>query len=156
MEGIVPIASCVIAVLALLISACSFWWSYRTSVRPVLVFFNDEFSPEHKTTWSVQNVGNGPALNVVLCGGKTLQTLDESVCAILPALAPGAKERLSFVKTRLVFVATYSDLRGVKYTSTCSESINVFSSRNRFPRLKPNLPLSLAKSAGRQESQPSL
>lgn len=145
MENIISITSCVIAIIALLLSFLTFRWSYRTSIRPILVFFNDDADPQQNTTWSVQNVGNGPALNVEICGGWTLEKLDPTVCARLPALAPSAKERLSYLKTRCAFVATYSDLTGAKFTTTSYDSRNHFYHRNRYPDLVANLPHAWAK-----------
>ena len=57
-----------VSVAALVVSVTSFGLTYRlstqtatTSVQPVLVF---EYSGD--IGWSVRNVGNGPALNVLL------------------------------------------------------------------------------------------
>jgi hypothetical protein len=153
MEYSLTIAAGITAILAFLLSVFAFWWTYRTSVRPVLVFFVDEYVPGEITMWSIKNVGNGPALNVTICGGLTLDNLDESVCARLPALGPGDKERLSFLKKRCAFVATYDDLLNFSYTTTSFDSFNRYYLRNRYSNLRANLPLSWTKKQNKEKPQ---
>ena len=61
--------SVVISVVALVLSATTFgvnlWVGHRAAVRarqPVLVFVDDPAAG----CWTLQNIGNGPALNVIV------------------------------------------------------------------------------------------
>lgn len=136
-ETTVSILSSALSVLALCFSYVSFRRSHRTGIRPVLIFSNDAFDEACTTTWFVENAGNGPALNVVLCGGVSLAELDLRDAVVIPSLAKGSKERLGFIAQRVALVAKYSDIHGAKYTSTCFDNTNRLFERDKYPRLQP-------------------
>jgi hypothetical protein len=102
----------------------------------VLIFSNDAFDETSTTTWCVENAGNGPALNVVLCGGTSLADLDLEGAVVIPSFAKGSKERLGFIAQRCALVAKYSDIHGAKYTSTCFDNTNRLFERDNYPRLQ--------------------
>ncbi len=134
-ETVLTILSSAISIVALFFSFVSFRRSHRTGIRPVLVFSNDSFDEGTTTTWAVENAGNGPALNVVLCGGASLQQLDSGEAVIVPSMSKGSKERLSFISRRHAFVAKYTDVDGVVYTTTCSNNMNRLSEKDLYPSL---------------------
>lgn len=137
MEIVVSILSCFIASWALFFSYKSFRLSHRTSIRPVLIFSNADHADHEETTWYVENVGNGPALNVILCGGRSLTDLDSAGSLIIPGFAKGARERLSFIELKGVLVAKYCDVHGHKYTSTCFDNFNRLEEGDSYPDLAP-------------------
>ena len=135
------VISIFVAIVALVFSCVSFRRSHKTSIKPILIFSNDAFNDKSTTTWFVENVGNGPALNVILCGGKSLDMLHVDVAVVIPALATGTKEKLDFLPQRVVLVAKYADVYGGKYTSTCSNNENRLVERDIFPDLTPSCAL---------------
>jgi hypothetical protein len=119
---IIPIG---IALVALIFSIVSFVLSYRlgressvTNVRPVLVLEYDG-----DVGWILRNVGNGPALNVLVAqkqvGGNWFNPVR------VPPLAAGG----SFVPAWLNHVnttglgATYTDVDGRKYSSVTGNDL---------------------------------
>lgn len=134
-ETVLAIFSSALSVVALIFSFLSFRRSHRTGIRPVLVFSNDSFDEGSQTTWVVENAGNGPALNVVLCGGGSLVDLDASKAVVIPSMTRGSRERLGFISRRLVFVAKYTDVEGQKYTTTCADNVNQLFERDVYPSL---------------------
>lgn len=106
-----------LTLLALSLSFISFLVNYRHARRslalgrkPVIVF---EYSLE--VGWSLRNVGNGPALNLMVG-----EMLDDSVIdpGRIPALAKDAVVRLQQYEHRnLSLVAIYSDPEEIQYTA---------------------------------------
>lgn len=110
----------IIAISSLALAATSFavnfWIAHRGAVRarkPVLVFVDD---PERQC-WVLQNVGNGPALNVLVAQRHSGQWFN-------PVLTPPLAKDSIFPLTWLGRVnttglgATYSDFEDRRYTST--------------------------------------
>lgn len=145
--------SVLVAGIALIFSYISFRRSHRTSIQPILIFGNDICDDNNVTTWYVENVGNGPAMNVLLCGGVSMDGIDKDKAVIIPAMAKGAKERLNFLTKRSVLVATYCDVFGGKYTSTCTDSENAFFEKNLFPGIIPSRALYQIRMNGQQKDQ---
>ena len=125
-----------IAVTALVVSIISFTLTYRlsrqsavTSVRPVLVF---EYS--HKDNWGVRNVGNGPALNVIVA--KKTDTTDWYNPVRIPPLAKDGQFSLADwlyddpnVRT---LGAYYCDIVQRKYSSTCTNDLSEIHKGNKL------------------------
>lgn len=150
---IASISSCVVAFLALFFSIISFRRSHRTSIRPVLIFSNEASGEMGSTTWFVANVGNGPALNVMLCGGKSLTELDVENAVIAPAFDKGFKTKVSFIAQRVALVAKYNDIHGAIYTSTCCGNTNRIYERDKYPYLLPTRAFYQIQRKTRSESQ---
>jgi hypothetical protein len=110
---LISITSVTIAFVSLILNLAL---SHRASVRarkPVLVFVDD---PE-AGSWMLRNVGNGPALNVLVAQRA-------EGCWLRPVRAPPLSTNSSFALTWLGRVgdtglgASYSDFEGRRYTST--------------------------------------
>jgi hypothetical protein len=127
-----------ISVIAVVVSVTSIIISYTTSrkaritgVQPVLVFlFN------RNTGYSLQNIGNGPALNIVYTvkdsrKGWTMPTRipplarDGVFLRIPPSPSPAA-----------AFGCTYSDIKGRTYTTVLENEQIRISDRSPFPEWK--------------------
>ena len=110
-------ATLVVSVIALVLSLVNFVVTLVLTlrrddgaIRPVHVF------TYRREGWQVENLGNGPALDLVfhrLLGESVTQNVR------LPALGTGAAFPLHFARhdNRQVFVATYRDADGRKYSS---------------------------------------
>lgn len=106
------LAALVISLLSLAFAVRSRAIALKTTVVPTLVFA----CPGEN--WVVENIGNGPALNVVLYVGDIRNWKEAKQCYPLPA-----RSRLWFpeVKTpRYRLGASYEDIHGVQYTSICT------------------------------------
>ena len=116
-------AATVIAIVSVAIAAVSFfvnyWVGQRAAVRarkPVLVFVDDP----QRECWVLQNVGNGPALNVCVAQRQSGQWFN-------PVLVPPLAREASLPLTWLGRInttglgATYSDFEDRRYTSTLGD-----------------------------------
>ena len=113
-------AATVIAIVSVLIAAVSFvvnyWISHRAAVRaakPVLVFVDD---PE-RNCWVLQNVGNGPALNVLVAQRHSGRWFNPVLVPPLGTESTFPLEWLGRINTAGLG-ATYSDFEDRRYTST--------------------------------------
>ncbi len=87
------------------------------AIRPVLVF------TYRQEGWHVENLGNGPALDVIfhrLVGESVTQAVR------LPALARGSSLALHFARhdSKQIFVGTYLDANGRKYSSRSRDDLS--------------------------------
>ena len=110
----------VIAITSLALAATSFlvslWLAHRAAIRvrkPVLVFVDD---PD-RGCWVLQNVGNGPALNVLVAQRQAGLWFNP---VRAPPLAKDAAFSLGWLGrvTTTGLGATYSDFEDRRYTST--------------------------------------
>lgn len=121
----VDVISAGIAVLALVFSITSFVLSYQlskrsavTNVKPVLVFEYDG-----NVGWILRNIGNGPALNVLVA--QKMVRGDWFNPVRIPPLAAGS----SFIPSWLGHVNTtglgtiYMDVDGTKYSSVTGNDL---------------------------------
>ncbi len=115
-----------VSVGALVVSVISFSLTYRlstqtatTSVRPALVF---EYSQD--TGWSLRNVGNGPALNVVIA--ERTDTSPWANPVRVPPLPKDGKIQLAWIAHQNVRTlgATYVDIDNRSYSSSCTNDLS--------------------------------
>jgi len=125
----------VIAVVSVAIAATSFlvnFWIARGAAvrarRPVLVFVDD---PENDC-WLLQNVGNGPALNVLVAQRQSGQWFNPVVARPLAKDSTMPLTWLGRVNTTGLG-ATYSDFEDRRYTSTLGGERSKACDGNRFP-----------------------
>lgn len=121
------IAAIVISLLSLFFSLWSFRRRERAAVRPVLVF--------ERTTdrnWVIQNVGAGPALDVLI-GDQSWQNEEWFQIAQCHAIAADAIVTLPWLQQGRELGATYCDVTGRKYSSWCSSYRTEVTRGNRFP-----------------------
>lgn len=99
---------------------------------PVLVFARLSVK-----RWQLVNVGQGPALSIVV-GDKAQDGKWANRVRYFP-IAAGAAVELDSLQSGDQLVAVYSDIRGHSYSSVCSASENRFSQSNVFPDLVPTI-----------------
>jgi hypothetical protein len=125
----------VIAIVSLLFAAVSFVVNFsiahRAAVRarkPVLVFVDDR---EHQC-WVLQNVGNGPALNIVVAM-REFNTWFNPVLA--PPLAKDGAIPLTWLgRANTGLGATYSDFEDRRYTATSGGEYSRTYEGDRLPK----------------------
>ena len=130
-------ASFLISVFALVLSALSFavnlWVGRRATIRgrkPVLVFID-----ELDASWTIRNIGNGPALNVLVAQRQSGQWFNP--VRVRP-LAKDQTEPLAWLggANDTGLGAMYSDSEGMKYTSTLGNEVAVSYEGHRLPNWK--------------------
>jgi hypothetical protein len=128
-----------VAALALVVSVGSFVFTVFkgrydqiTGVKPALVFVFD-----HKSGWDLQNIGAGPALNIIVAkkeGGIASSTGNW----IQPVRVPPLKKDGAFPihwdpqNNTHGLGATYEDMWARAYTTTCGNDLNVIRRRRRL------------------------
>lgn len=109
-----------VSILAATISLISFALTYRqrgqsdiVGIRPALVFVFD-----NRTGWSLRNIGNGPALNVIVAKKRPYGEWFDAVR--VPPVAKDGKFLLHWIPIddENGLGATYNDIRGRPYTTT--------------------------------------
>ena len=125
----------VIAIVSVAIAGSSFvinlWMGQRAAVRarkPVLVFVDD---PERQC-WVLQNVGNGPALNVLVAQRQSGQWYNP---VLVPPLAKDSVVPLTWLGriNTAGLGASYSDFEDRRYTSTLGGEHSRTYEGNRLP-----------------------
>lgn len=114
-----------VSVIALVLGIANFLVTLRLTmrrdigaIRPVLVFI-------YKTEgWHIENIGNGPALDVIfhwLSGATNLQNVR------LPILAKSSNVLLHFARhaAKQVFAVTYRDADGRPYTTRSQHDVSI-------------------------------
>jgi hypothetical protein len=123
----IALSSITISILALLVAYFSNRGSVRAASRPILIF-----SMVSTFKWQVQNVGTGPAINVVVAdchpGGRT-----DSVTDCYP-IASGGHLDLAWIRAGWELKAIYTDVFGRAYSTLCAGKNTVFEG-DEFPYL---------------------
>jgi hypothetical protein len=114
-----PIGAFAVSVMSLTISYLSSRKTSITGIKPVLVFVYDE-----EKGWILQNIGNGPAMNIIVAqkrvGGEWFN----------PVRIPPVSKGTEFILTWLGHVndtglgATYTDFQDRTYSSTCGNDLS--------------------------------
>lgn len=130
-EMAISIIALTISLVSIVIAYYSFQREHRTSIVPVLIF-----SMRSKIAWQVQNVGKGPALDVIIGDGDW--NGNWSIIAQCYPIAAGATVALPWVEHGAELAATYTDIYGHSYTSWCKHDRTQVSEKNLFPKWKPN------------------
>ena len=121
-----------VAVLAIFVSIVSFTLSYQlskqssiASMKPVLVF---EYSPDKG--WVLRNVGNGPALNVILAMKEDNSDWFNPVR--IPPLSKDGEFILSWIRHSNIRTlgATYEDFMQKPYSTTCTDDLSRITEEN--------------------------
>jgi len=105
-------------------------YNYRRNVRPVLIF-----TKRNHNSWYLENVGSGPAIDVLLSdcrtkGGWDSPTRYHSI---------GVKDKAEILSTRAgdSFAVSYSDVNGRWYSTTCIDSQTTIHNKSTFRDWKP-------------------
>lgn len=122
----------VIASMALFVSISTFglgyffnWKAERTKRKPILAF---EYRPD--MGWFINNVGNGPALNIVIAFKG--QFVDWKYFVRIPALAEDSTFHISWIGHLSVWSlgAVYTDFQRIQYTSKSMHDENFIEDGN--------------------------
>jgi hypothetical protein len=132
MQLVVLIASPVVAIASLALNYFLYRKTQRASVMPVLVFVRIAAN-----RWQLANVGQGPALSIVV-GDKAPDGKWGNKVRYFP-IAAGAAVDVDSLQHGDQLIAVYTDIRGNTYSSVCSASENHFSRSNEFPDLTPTI-----------------
>jgi len=109
----IAISSILLSLIALGFSFYSFFKNLRASSRPVLIF---AMSANFK--WKLQNVGNGPAINVIVLDiDKKNDLISATNCY---PLAVNSNLELTWLTAAWKLVAIYTDIWGKKYETICA------------------------------------
>jgi hypothetical protein len=124
-------APAISAIAASLAFIAAVYFNRRTDlrvVRPVLVFVYKEEG------WYVSNVGNGPALDIVVAQQVPRRQWEKAVR--IPPLGKDREFKLHWLEDDNIhgLGATYSSFDGLRYTSECHNDLTTVKSRDRFPR----------------------
>jgi hypothetical protein len=123
-----------LALATSVVSLAVSWYTHRdtarASARPVLIF-----SARTDSLWQVQNVGNGPALDV-LVGDRNESGQYPRITGCYP-LAAGASASLTWQQYPHGWAATYADIFGNVFTTVCADHKNNVYGFNRFAAWRP-------------------
>jgi hypothetical protein len=115
--------------VAILVSILIFFRTQKSNTMPIIVF--EQISEK---TWLVENVGVGPAINILVANnhikGKWFPI-------IYPPLSAGASIKLDIFEKDTDHVAIYYDIKGNAYTTICVKNKHKFFEQNKFPEWKP-------------------
>lgn len=117
-QTIVNYSALILSFLSVLIALGSFWIAYHSlhlSARPILVFVSVENEKEKR--WMIENVGNGPALEVTVYEGKSKKTWERGE-KIIPIPA-GTRVDSPFTYNCPKLGVKYSSILNKKYNSVC-------------------------------------
>lgn len=123
----------VIATLSLILSALALVITYvvsrnteRATARPVLVF-----SLRSEGVWQLQNVGNGPAVSILVGEtGREQQWFNITNCY---PLAAGASIDLPWLRSANELAVVYTDIFQRQMTTHCASNRNTVSVTNEHP-----------------------
>lgn len=113
----VAAGSVFISLLAVVLSYYAFRKTLREGIRPVLIF-----SRRTGALWQIENVGSGPAIDLVIADRDT--TGEWRSCTRCYPLAVGAVAELVWIAHGSQLVAEYWDVRGAVFTTSYQDGIN--------------------------------
>ena len=114
-EVTISIAALVVSFFSLIFTILYSRKRLRTNIAPILIFSRDQLKG-----WLLENVGNGPALNVVVYDGD-LEALKKAVRCY--GIAKGAIIDLPWTEHPEQLGATYEDAMGNQYTSLAKDDL---------------------------------
>ncbi len=123
--------SAVALIVSTSVALIAYAFTRANSDRPILVF-----TLHSGKRWHVDNVGNGPALNILVADlaadGATQKIVN---CAPVPA---GGRFGVPWLQGGHELVAIYSDVHNRHFTTVCGSNRNRFARRNLYPKMKAN------------------
>ena len=115
--------------LALLVSFLGYRLTAVRNVKPAIIV-----SYSNESGWHLKNIGNGPALNVVVA---QRQESGGWFCPVrVPPLGQGDQFHLAWMEhTNVRWIgATYTDIDGRDYSSECSDDLTRITAGSVFPQ----------------------
>ena len=138
METLFTVISLLLSLIAIAITYLIYQRTQKTTVQPVIVFSNVEQGDGDRSSWCIENVGNGPALNVLVAGGNNKLEWHEKDITMIPVIGCDNIRRL-WLKKYGALLATYKDIYGREYTSICVGNRHSIKDGNSHPHLKPKV-----------------
>jgi len=137
MDTLFSLISLLLSLTAIVITYLVFRKTHKRTVQPIIVFSNVEKEDGDKTSWCIENVGNGPALNVLVAGGTTQLEWNDGDKTLIAVMGCNVSRRLDWVRLRGAFLATYKDIYGREYTSICVHNKHTITEGNSYRDLEP-------------------
>jgi len=128
---VLPLVALALSAISLAASIWTFTRVEKRSVRPVLVF---RVGPD--ATWVIENVGNGPAMNV-LVGEQSWQNKTWDRIIQCNPIAVRDSITLPWLREARELAATYTDVSGRRYTSWCQSHLTEVLDGNKFGGWEP-------------------
>jgi hypothetical protein len=135
-SDVISLLAVAISIISLGISSYLSIRSVRTQIRPVIVMLY-----EASTGWCIENVGNGPALNVIVSVKADRNLKWPDPVRVPPVAANGsfALEWLRRLDLRADSIGVYyEDFSGNQYSSVCTENLTTVSDGRAFPAWADN------------------
>jgi hypothetical protein len=104
-------------------------------LQPIIIFSNEGKDENGTSHWYAENVGNAPAINVLLLGGVDLNNWDKKKILLLPALSKGSKHKLNWIDESRALAAVYTDIADRPYTTTMYDNKNRIYEKNILPNI---------------------
>ena|SRR5262245_38988716 len=123
------IAALIVSVMSL---AISFWNTRKsaiTGIKPILIFVYDG-----EKGWQIQNIGNGPALNIIVAQKRVGAEWFNPVR--IPPISKGSEFHLNWLGhvNDTGLGATYTDFQDRSYSSTCSNDLSRIFEGHKLPQ----------------------
>ena len=100
----------------------------------MLVFYTERHE-SGTAYYKLENLGAGPALNVVVTGGADERHWNTAETILMPAISQGGRKHLGWLRSQGAIVATYADILGNEYTTLATRNRQHISQRNKYPAL---------------------
>ena len=127
-ELLISIIALVVAIVSTIISVYFSKLNIRTDIFPVLVLAYDP-----KNGWEIRNIGNGPAINIMVSHQEHGETKWIKPTRIYPISKDG-KVHLKWVGYNPNKIAvTYSDIHKNNYTSITNDDLTEIKNGNKLP-----------------------
>ncbi len=144
-EAALPRAAAIVSFLSLGFSALTFRSSRALSMRPVVVFIlapandsKERSAPDQKegeTLW-LCNVGNGPAINIVVATRDERNKSPWKNPERIATLAANTASPITYGGDQMQ--CDYFDIDGRRYSSSCADAITSFPTRGRLRNIENN------------------
>jgi hypothetical protein len=139
MPDMSPFVAPSISFLSLCVSLIAYFLSRNTNMsskRPVLVFVY-----EHERGWVLQNIGNGPALNIVVSQKDVKADRRWFNFVRIPPLSSKAEFSLRYLDhdNDNGLGVTYVDMENREYSSTCGDDLTLQSRGRVFDSSKAQI-----------------
>jgi hypothetical protein len=133
-ETIISIVALVIAVVSFALPFWHTWRSHKAEIRPILIFLYDT-----EKGWYIRNVGDGPALNVLVARRQSPEEWRSPVR--VPPVSNSDSLQLKWMKHTNIdqLGASYEDFEGRPYSSVCRKDLTAIEGRNVLPTFAPEV-----------------